>query len=102
VSRDTEGGSTELVKPRCLDWLWLRGQGFLQAPWRGYSKDKLCNYLEEVILGELADPGIWPPMPFFVTGGTAGEREDKRPGSGDFLLAAGDGTQSLFRIWLPG
>jgi hypothetical protein len=90
VARHVGNDDYKTVKDRCLDWLWLRGPGNISADWHHCPKSELSNYLLDVVLNELFDPSFVPPKPYFVVGGTALEREERRPGSGEFALTSPD------------
>lgn len=86
-------GTYQRVPSRCLDWLWLRGPGFVKDTWRGCAAFDLEHYLLDMILDELADASFAPPRPIIIAGGTATQREKRRPGTGEFRVA-GPGTLS--------
>ena len=70
----------------CL-WVWVRGRitetYFRRGDAAGHGD--LLEYLAALGRGGVA-PELAPPVPFRAVGGTSAEREDARPGRGQFLL----------------
>ena len=80
-------GTDQRVPSRCLDWLWLRGPGFVKDTWHGCAALDLERYLFDVVIDEVADPSFAPPRPFVVAGGSATQREELRPRTAEFRVA---------------
>jgi hypothetical protein len=88
----------ERMTPPSADWLWLRGRVPIQNCIGNRRHRNLLHYLEDLFLDALygTDPfpmSLRPPQPHQVVGGSAGEREEKESGSGEFALRLGDGLE---------
>jgi hypothetical protein len=92
-------GTAQPIQSRSLDWLWLRGPGFVKDTWNGYAELALVTYLLEVILDELAEPSFAPPRPFIIAGGTFPQREERQPGTGEFRVAGPGRMIGILDAW---
>jgi hypothetical protein len=79
------------VPSRSGEWLWLRERIPLGALPDQEVYPDLLNYLLDIALDELPHPCLMPPRPFRIVGGTAGQRDARRPGSGEVLVSARGG-----------
>jgi hypothetical protein len=75
-------------------WLWVRGEG-LRRLTRGHI-DPLADYVDMLACDLIPGPEDLPAVEYLVAGATAGDREEARPGTGEFPFAArGAGPQFL-------
>lgn len=78
-------------------WLWAFGQGLRR--WRPENpQDLLDEYLPQLCCDLLPAEMIPKGTPFIISGGTAGEREEQQPGSGEFSLSGRREGEPLMAI----
>jgi hypothetical protein len=84
------GSGMRAVEGHTAAWLWVRGEGPRRLPWDRF--DPLADYLGGIAGEDYTDDR--PAVEYRLAGGTAGEREEARPGTGEFALPArGAGPQ---------
>jgi hypothetical protein len=92
-------GPSQRVPSRCLDWLWLRGPGFVTETWNGCAVYDLQYYLLAVALDARGDISFPPPPPFIIAGGSATQREERRPRTGEFRVAGPGLLSGILDAW---
>lgn len=86
------------VECRAGFWLWALGEG-LRRLLPGGPPEPLEDYINELCCDMSAEPPL-SGVEFRIVGGTAGQREEQRLGSGDFWLAAEGAGDDLIDAYL--
>lgn len=89
-----------VVGRRCGSWFWAFGTGLRVLARKG-APDPVTAYVTELCCG-LTGAGERPRWPeYVVAGATAGEREARRPGSGEFPVSgrAGEDLWAVLDGW---
>lgn len=91
VEEMADGG--ELGEERTGIWLWAFGEG-LRRFRQHELLDPLLTYVDHLTCNLLDDPEDRPQaVRYRVVGGTAGDREARRPGSGEFRVRGNPGQR---------